>query len=106
MNAADVLLVTSSHEGGPLVVREALACNLPIVSVDVGDVRKRISNLQGCVLCENNRATTIAEALVRVLERSLRVDGRDAISDMNQTDIARRIISVYEQALRGKSQCD
>jgi teichuronic acid biosynthesis glycosyltransferase TuaC len=32
LNASDVLLVTSHHEGSPTIVKEALACNLPIVS--------------------------------------------------------------------------
>jgi len=38
MNASDVLLVTSTRESGPLVVKEAAACTVPIVSTDVGFV--------------------------------------------------------------------
>src|SRR5262249_51226345 len=41
MNACDALLFVSMYEGSPNVIKEALACNLPIVSVDVGDVRER-----------------------------------------------------------------
>ena len=50
LNAGDVLLLTSRHEGSPTIVKEALACDLPVVSVDVGDVRERISGIAGCYL--------------------------------------------------------
>jgi teichuronic acid biosynthesis glycosyltransferase TuaC len=50
INASDVLLLTSLHEGSPTIVKEALACNLPVVSVDVGDVREQIQGIKGCYL--------------------------------------------------------
>jgi glycosyltransferase involved in cell wall biosynthesis len=50
LNASDVVLLTSLHEGSPNVVKEALACNVPVVSVDVGDVRERITGIEGCYL--------------------------------------------------------
>ena len=50
MNACDVLLLTSLHEGSPNVVKEALACNLPVVSVPVGDIPERIGRVPGCVV--------------------------------------------------------
>jgi len=42
---ADVLLNPSYHEGSPNVVKEAMACGLPVVAADCGDVRKRLA---GC----------------------------------------------------------
>jgi len=50
LNASNVLLLTSLHEGSPTVVKEALACGLPVVSVDVGDVAERIEGIEGCHL--------------------------------------------------------
>jgi len=50
LNASDALLLTSMHEGSPTVVKEALACGLPVVSVDVGDVAERIEGIEGCHL--------------------------------------------------------
>ena len=48
LNASDALLVTSFHEGSPTIVKEALACNLPIVSVAVGDISQRVQEIEGC----------------------------------------------------------
>lgn len=47
-NSAEVLVLTSFYEGSPIVIREALACNLPIVSVNVGDVELQIKDKQNC----------------------------------------------------------
>lgn len=49
-NSADVLLLTSFYEGSPLVIREALSCSLPIVSVNVGDVALQINNIPNCAI--------------------------------------------------------
>ena len=54
MNACDVLLVTSLHEGSPTVVKEALACQKPVVSVDVGDVSEQIRSLPFCHIASSD----------------------------------------------------
>jgi glycosyltransferase involved in cell wall biosynthesis len=98
MNAADVLLITSRHEGGPLVLSEALACGLPVVSVDVGIVRERLSGVQGCVVLANDRPETIAGALRTVLERG----GRLILASSSQDGpdfVAARVEDVYRKAL-------
>ena len=38
MLVADLTLITSKRESGPLVARESIQCGTPVVSVDVGDV--------------------------------------------------------------------
>lgn len=99
MNAADVLLVTSRHEGSPTVVKEALACNLPVVSVDVGDVRQRIAGVAGCVVCKDDRPETIAAALRQVLAERARTNGREAAQWLDEKLMAEEIIAVYWQAV-------
>lgn len=99
MNACDVLVLTSHHEGSPTVIKEALACDLPIVSVDVGDVRERIGNIQGCVLCERDDPETIARGVEKVLRRGKRIKGRESIHYLDKNRIARRIIEVYQAAV-------
>ena len=99
LNASDVLLVTSTHEAGPLVVREALACNLPVVSVDVGDVRQRIGSIPGCVVCNDDRPETIAGGLKLVIERGERVNGRNSVQELDERLLAQKVIAVYKETL-------
>lgn len=103
MNACDVLLLTSLHEGSPTVVKEALACNLAVVSTDVGDVAERIANIEGCVLCREDKPEVIAAALSRVLERRERIKGRVAVGDLDEGVTADRVISVYRRAIARSS---
>ena len=99
MNACDALILTSVHEGSPNVVKEALACNLPVVSVDVGDVRKRIEGIRGCHISEDDSEEKLSAALERVLENGSRVEGRTAVLDLDERNTTRRVIEVYESAL-------
>jgi teichuronic acid biosynthesis glycosyltransferase TuaC len=73
LNASDALLLTSLHEGSPTVVKEALACGLPVVSADVGDIAERIEGIEGCHLARPEPAD-LAEELSLVRERRQRLD--------------------------------
>lgn len=99
MNACDAFLFTSMQEGSPNVVKEALACDLPVVSVAIGDVAERLQGITGCELCEDERPTTIAAGLERVLRRGKRVDGRTAVAHLAEQAITDRLIGVYRGVL-------
>lgn len=103
MNAADCLLLTSDSEGSPNVIKEAMACNCPIVTTDVGDVRERLANLDGCYVVQSQeprvKSQEVAEALEKALEFGERTEGRKRIIEdrLDIKQIAKRIIEVYEQ---------
>jgi teichuronic acid biosynthesis glycosyltransferase TuaC len=99
LNAVDCLLLTSAHEGSPNIVKEALACNLPIVSVDVGDVAERIKGFEGCYIVPDE-PTFIAEAVGKVLVHGKRLSaGYAAVNELSLAKVARRIQSAYERVL-------
>lgn len=102
MNAADLLLLVSSQEGSPNVVKEALACGLPVVSVDVGDVRERIGPIEGCITCRDDRPETITDAINEVLARNQRIDAGAGMDDLDERVLTEKVISVYREVLDGR----
>lgn len=98
MNACDALLITSYSEGSPNIAVESMACNLPIVSVDVGDVAKLIGNVAGCHLVARD-AGALSEALGEVLSARSRTDGSRAVADLDLSRVALRIMDVYRSAV-------
>jgi glycosyltransferase involved in cell wall biosynthesis len=103
MNACDALLMTSLHEGSPTIIKEALACNTPIVATDVGDVRERIGGVKGCIVCHDDQAKTIADALRQVLTDGPIDNGYIAAKSFELGVISQQIIAVYHQVLaKGK----
>ncbi len=97
-SAVDLLLVTSSRETGPLVVKEALACNCPVVSTDVGDVASVLTGVEGCLITELN-VEAISEAINRVLNHSAEVDGRHKVLEFDLVPTAKRVLDVYKSIL-------
>jgi len=95
--AADVLLCTSLNEGSPNVVKEALACNLPVVSVPVGDVEERLVGVHVSVLVPRN-PEEIGEALATILRTRQRSNGRDHVAELSLQEVAKRVVAVYRAA--------
>jgi len=99
LNACDALVFTSMQEGSPNAVKEALACNLPVVSVPVGDVASRLRGVEGCELCVDDRPETIAAALERVLRSGRRSAGRDTVKHLDERWLTQEVIAVYRSVL-------
>jgi teichuronic acid biosynthesis glycosyltransferase TuaC len=100
MNACDALLFVSMYEGSPNVVKEALACNLPVVSVAVGDVAERLSGVAGCTTCPDYDPDHLAKALDAVLRTNKRTDGRTAVRELDENILTRRMIQIYHLAVK------
>ena len=101
MNAADCLLLTSDFEGSPDIVKEALACNLPIVSVDAGDVKERTSGVKNTVIVARD-PEAIATETARMLKLNERSNGRDKMSALDSGKIRDAVIGVYRDILHAR----
>lgn len=102
MQACDALLLTSRHEGAPTIVKEALACRLPVVSLDVGDVRETIGHVQGCVVTSDQSADALSRALTEVLERPRRLDGSERADVLDPAKQAARVVEIYQRLLHSR----
>jgi glycosyltransferase involved in cell wall biosynthesis len=103
LNASDVLLVTSKHEGSPTIVKEALACGLPIVSVAVGDISERIAGITGCYLADADPGD-LGEKLDLIHQRREKLHCRDKLQKLSCGAIAATIEEFYVEVLRRNSK--
>jgi teichuronic acid biosynthesis glycosyltransferase TuaC len=101
MNACDVSLLVSNAEGSPNVIKESMACNLPIVSVPVADVPDIIGDTEGCYLC-TQAPEDVADKLRLALLWGRRTNGRENIKHLEIGAVSRRIIALYEGLLQEK----
>lgn len=98
MNASNALLLTSLLEGSPNIVKETMACNVPVVSVDVGDVPQVIGHTQGCKVCLRD-PDALAAGLEEALQSTAPTTGRADIMHLNRAVVAEQVTAVYEQAI-------
>lgn len=100
MNAADALLMTSFTEGSPQVIKEAMACGCPIVSVDVGDVKQLFGMVHGYYICPRN-PEDVAAKLTEALDLGSRTEGRKRIIEMGLSNdiVANQLIDIYKSLL-------
>jgi glycosyltransferase involved in cell wall biosynthesis len=98
LNAGNVLLLCSNHEGSPNIVKEALACNRPVVSTDVGDVRERFGSVSGLFLVPPT-PSDIARGLQQALcwQKS---NGRNFVAALSEEIVAKQLFTLYRTMMK------
>lgn len=101
-NAADVLLLTSRHEGSNNSVKEALACGCPVVSTDTGDARRWLAYDHAGEVVEEANATQLAQAIERVLHARMRAElPALALQQMDNRYIGGQLAAFYKAVVHG-----
>lgn len=98
-NSADLILLTSLSEGSPNIIKEAMACNLPIVAVDVGDIRQVLDDTDGTYICPHD-AKILADRINKSIEFSGKTNGREKIKHLDNMVIAEKINAVYQNVMQ------
>ena len=99
LNCANVFALCSLFEGSPTVIKEALACNLPIVSVDVGDVKEVIEGIDGCYIAKRD-INDFSKKIIRILTENKKIDSREKMFRYSSENIGKKTLDVYKTLLR------
>ena len=96
MNACDLMLMVSLIEGSPNVVKEAMACNLNVIGVEVGDVPQLLDGVSGCSVCARD-PEEIGGKIAEQLTLPQPCNGREALESrgLSLDSVARQIRNIY-----------
>jgi glycosyltransferase involved in cell wall biosynthesis len=100
INAANCLLMTSHREGSPVVIKEAMACGTPIVSVDVGDVKEVLAGVDGCFISTYD-VKNVATHLKQALKFEGKTNGPQSIMEKGLSNelIVKQVLEIYNHVL-------
>ena len=98
-NAASLHLLTSDFEGSPNSVKEAMACNTPVVSTNVGNVDELLSNVEGSFVSRTSDVDELADLAYKALTFQGQQNGREVLikQELDMESVARKIIKIYNQ---------
>jgi glycosyltransferase involved in cell wall biosynthesis len=101
MNAADVIVQASLFEASPMVIKEAMAVGVPIVSFDVGDTAEIIGGTAGCYICERS-PEDMATQIVKAIPHG-RTTGRERLAELGlgEPQVAERLLDIYRECITG-----
>ena len=104
LNRMDVLLMTSTVEGSPQIIKEAMACNKPIVSTSVGDVVDLLADVKNSFVIKSFKPENFIEPIKQLLalaptERISTGRAKLLKMGLDAESVSEKIIKIYEEVI-------
>lgn len=99
INACDLHLLSSDQEGSPNSVKECLACNVPVVATNVGNVIDLLFGVDGCYVAKEKDPQELAQLVNQSLSNMPYLGIRKAFiaKGLDIDSIATRIVELYQE---------
>ena len=103
LSACDLFALPTKSEGSPQALKEAMACNCPIVATDVADIKHLLGDLEGHYIC-TFAPRDVAEKVEKALAFNSRTKGRERIIELGLTNdlVAKKLVEIYKEILNRK----
>ena len=101
MCACDLFALPTKSEGSPQALKEAMACNCPIVATDVADIKHLLGDIEGHYIC-NFDPDVVAMQVAKALDFGKRTNGRKRVIDLGLTNdlVAKKLVAIYKKVLK------
>lgn len=103
INASNVILITSTHEGWPNIVKEGLACNIPFVSTDVSDLHLIADVAHSCMVTDAT-PTKLASGILKAIDRGETDSLRQYAAEFDLPVIGEQLVRLYEEVIAEQSE--
>ncbi len=101
LNASDFLIMTSFSEGSPQIIKEAMACNCPIITTDVGDISSRLKEVEGCYITNFDKNEIKNKIQMFLKLDTFRTNGRKLLfkDKLDMNSVADKILNIYHHLI-------
>ncbi|MCD4681542.1 MAG: glycosyltransferase family 4 protein [Bacteroidales bacterium] len=107
ISSVDFMILFSNYENMPVVINEAFACGIPVVSSRVGGIPEYVKEETG-ILVEPGNENDFLEKIIHMMDNFSEYDKskirKFAVESFSKEAIARQLINLYAHILPGEKR--